>query len=817
MVKAICGNVLRLGILTAVALAFVALAVPQQGHAKTPDTALLEGTLHATGGGPVADGQYVITYALYTAAKGGSPIWKEGPVSQGIAGGRFVRTLGAQKPLTAAVLGNTGKLWLGLTVAPDPELPRTPLASVLFAKQADLAANLACSGCIKAGHLATGSVSATKVSFTYAGSKTKGGPANSAVNLACTACVSVGEMKFDKDVDLGGNALKATKLTAPTIAGGTISATTFLGNGSKLTGIKIPSGECKVKGEVVKGINADGTLKCVKAMDPANLPPDGIDEISNGLIANQFIDEAKISKPVPIPDNNPTGVASEIQFPDIGIAQKLDVWLNISNSDIKSVTVTLFDPNNVKYVLYNKGKTGKTLAAIYPSQAKPVSGNLLTWVGKNPKGKWRLLVTDTKFLNNAKDGAINGWGVKIQTLSNQKIQVNGNTIINKNLLTKGDGEVEKKMKVGGDMEIGGNITSKGALKVNGQDLDPAINARNRKISMVIAVRDPSYCPKGFNVEKHSDLRGSNAYVYTTINRYGVWFGAMNSPSYGQVHNYTGFNYNNVNSGKGAHCWKTWDAPSGRGHIAMWTPYGNGSQCPTGYTWIPRAHIQGNNSWWYTMASNAGVYLGYIDTWSYGCTSYDGGGCQRQNYTSHASGVCFKVYGVTEEPKYQNGVYPVMIGLHKDPNECPKGWNIKPTTSLDGSNGYLYSVFTETSSIVGGRHDWWYTGRTYSQVHYHYSHVKWTCWKYLPVTGRPYFHLRTTHYTNNCPPGFMKFSASNLKGWNGNGYIQGTQARLYMGGLNSWAHADHQDGQISHNFTSHVNAKVCLKLENVIDN
>ena len=803
------------GALVGVALLAPLLLTPDAAMAATPNTLVMEGTLHAQGGGPAADGQYVFTFGIYTAEKGGAPIWKEGPVAVGLAGGRFTRTLGLQTPLTAAVLGDTGKLWMGLTVAPDPEFERTPLASVLFAKRAELADGLACSGCVDAKQLANGGITAEKVGFTYAGSKTKGGPATSAADLVCTGCVSVDELKIDKDLDLGGNALKAAKVSAASVSATTVSATSFLGDGSKLSGIKIPSGECEVKGEVVKGINADGTLKCIKAMDPSALPPDGIDEISNGLIANQFIDETKIDKPVPIPDNNPTGVASEILFPDIGVSQKLDVWVNISNSDMKFVTVSLFDPNNVKYVLYDKGAPGKTLVATYPSLNKPVSGDLTTWVGKNPKGKWRLLVVDTKFLNNGDDGAINGWGIKIQTLSNKKIQVNGNTIINQNLTTKGDGQIDKKLGVGGDLTVGGSINSTGALKVNGWDLDPAIKGSLQKYSLVFSVRDPSYCPKGFNVESHADLRGANAYVYLNLNRQGLWMGAMNGIGYGQTVNYIGFNYNNVNGGKGAMCWKTWDAPTGRPHLSMFTPNAS-NQCPTGYQWMPRDHVQGNNSWWYITSSHAGTYIGYEDTWDYACRSDEGQGCQRRNLTSHGAGVCWKIYGVTEEPKYQNGVYPVMLGLHTNPAECPKGWNLKKTADLDGSNGWLYNVTTENASIWGGMSDWWYTGKTYMQTHWANSYVNNVCWKFFAVTGRPYYQLRTTHYTNSCPAGFMSFSAANLKGWNGNGYIQSTQAGLYVGGLHSWAHADHEQGQVSHNFTSHVNGKICLKMYNVVE-
>ncbi len=409
--------------------------------AAAPKTAVVDGVLMSGGGGAAADGKYMMTFSIYAAPSGGSAAWKEGPVEVAVIGGRFQRTLGGAKPFNLANLAALKTPWLGVQIEQEKELTRRPLHSVLYALRAQVASGVDCSGCLTGKNIAAGSIAANQVGFPWAGSKTKGGPADAALSLKCTGCVGVDHLKFDKDVDLGGNALKAKQVTANSVAGGTVSANTFIGDGSKLSGIKIPSGQCKNKGEVVKGIAADGSLICAKSMDPSALPPDGIDEISNGLIHNQFIDAVASSKtPIAIPDNNPPGVGDELVFPDIGIAQKLSVSVDISNSDISALTVTLYDPNNGKYVLYDKGGKGNSLKAVFPVDAKPVSGDLGAWVGKNPKGKWRLTVSDTKFLNNGKDGAIKSWSVGIQTLSNKKIQVKGNLLVDGSVKV-GDGKL----------------------------------------------------------------------------------------------------------------------------------------------------------------------------------------------------------------------------------------------------------------------------------------------------------------------------------------------------------------------------------------
>ena len=361
-------------------------------QAAVPPSVLVQGVLHAKGGGPVADGVYDVTFAIYPEKAGGVALWSEA-IKLTLAKGEFSHVLGTVKPLTPATL-STPQVWLGAKVADEGELPRKQIHAGAFALRAGLA---------------------DAAAFPYAGSKTKGGPAS---DLLCTGCVSIAELKIDGDLDLGGNALKAK----------TVVADSFVGDGAKLTGIKVPSGSCAKAGEVVKGINGDGSLVCVKAMDPSNLPADGLDEISNGLLANQFVDDVPGKKGVPIADNNPTGVSDTIDYPDVGLAQKLDVLVDVSNSNIAQVTIWLFDPNNVKYVLYDKGGAGASLKGVWPEKDKVVSGDLTTWVGKNPKGKWRLQVIDTGFKNNTTDGQINSWSVRVQTLSNKKVQVKGTLV-----------------------------------------------------------------------------------------------------------------------------------------------------------------------------------------------------------------------------------------------------------------------------------------------------------------------------------------------------------------------------------------------------
>ena len=422
-----------IALLTASALC--GLLAPEPVHAAVPVTLTVHGSIQA-GGGPAADGNYSVVFALHSSKLGGNSSWQEGPLTVTVTGGRFLHALGAAKPLDAKLLAALSEAWLGMKIGDDPELPRQPLRSVAYALVAEQAAGLACSGCITEAHLAAGAVgskqlikgavAAEHVGFPYAGAKTKGGPADLALDLQCTGCVSVSELKIDGDLDLGGNGIKASKGAFGGVSATTISASSFIGDGSKLSGIKTAAGTCSKPGEVVKGIKGDGSLDCVPSMDAAGLPADGLDEISNGLLSNQFVDLVASQKtPVGIADNNPVGVSDEIDFPDLGLAQKLTVHVKLTNSDIGTIQVKVFDPNNGTHVLYAGAGKGTKLEGTWPAPDKAVSGDLTTWVGKNPKGKWRLNVIDSAFFNNGVDGKIESWSVEIQTLSSKKVAATG--------------------------------------------------------------------------------------------------------------------------------------------------------------------------------------------------------------------------------------------------------------------------------------------------------------------------------------------------------------------------------------------------------
>ena len=213
--------------LAQIVLAAGILALSMSAYAATPTTTLIDGVLLSAGGSPAADGSYDVVFSVYEASSGGAAAWTEtGKITT--VGGRFTHALGSVEPIDADKLVGLTKQYLGIKVGSDPELPRQMLHATVFTLVAAKALTVACDGCIGSNQITNGSVAAAKVGFNFAASATKGG---AAIDLACTGCVSVAEMKFDGDVDLAGNSLKAKNGTfSGDLVAATVTATSFAGS-----------------------------------------------------------------------------------------------------------------------------------------------------------------------------------------------------------------------------------------------------------------------------------------------------------------------------------------------------------------------------------------------------------------------------------------------------------------------------------------------------------------------------------------------------------------------------------------------------------
>ena len=478
---------------------FAALTlVCSAAFAASPATVLLEGAMHSQGGGAAADGNYNFTFTIYDKQAGGTAAWTEGPATVALQSGRFSYALGSKTKLDAAKLAALDAQWLGIKVGSDPELARFPLHATAFALHAATAGGLACDGCVGADTVANGSISALKVNFAYAAAANgiKGGDAKAAQALNCTGCVSVAHMKFDSAVDLGSNPLTAGKITSSgdILAKGTVAATAFTGDGSGLTGIKVPSGDCP-SGQVVNGIDGNGKLKCAKVGGD-------LDGVSGKSLSQHFTDTITGSKNLDIPDFDSNGLLDGITLPDVGVAESFDVKIEITKEpfidekpkdgktdyDTTDLTVVLFPPLLTKplpaqrsnmvdafltkpsidgqiyphYVLHQGTGAGLvSLIASYPTATKPVAGDLSTWIGKNPKGLWQLLILDNTDRVDAKgddvktDGKLVTWSITFQTVSGSQITLNGSQFTTGTVWGGYKGHDGKQL--GDDLKVGAGV------------------------------------------------------------------------------------------------------------------------------------------------------------------------------------------------------------------------------------------------------------------------------------------------------------------------------------------------------------------------
>ncbi len=457
---------------SALGLAFALHAA--SAAAAVPATSAVEGTLQAAGGGAAADGVYAITFGLYNKEVGGNPLWVEGPINIGVKSGQWSHALGTKSALSPSVV-NGASVWLGVQIGSDPELPRQPLASTAFAVRAAVAEALECSGCVGAGAIdpkvfesmvKKSDLAAVALSGNF--SDLKGGPDLSAYakTAALAAVATSGNYSDLKGApDLAPYA-KAAALAAVAQSGSyndlkdkpAISDAGKTGNYGDLQNKPVlpQLGKSCGTGLVMAGIKADGSYDC----SVSAIAPDMIDEVSNGLIWNQFVDSTNGGVKVPIPDGNGAGKSDSLDFPDIGSAQAIWVNVDILTSDLSAVTIELYGPGMATpYVLYAKGKTGNTLKAAFNKDTPIAQGDMnKDWIGKNPKGLWSLIVKDP--LKNQMPPAVNDgeftWSLAIQTLSTKKIQVKGNLIV--------DGSV----KVGTDSATC-DATKAGTMRYNSAD------------------------------------------------------------------------------------------------------------------------------------------------------------------------------------------------------------------------------------------------------------------------------------------------------------------------------------------------------------
>lgn len=116
--------------MAAVFAALISLLSFSSALAVTPSLVNVQGVLTDPSGAPEV-GTFNVTFSIYGLSFGGTPQWTETFDVTTDSSGRFSVVLGQITPLDEDVFG-VGLRYLGITVPPDPELPRQQLVSVPY-------------------------------------------------------------------------------------------------------------------------------------------------------------------------------------------------------------------------------------------------------------------------------------------------------------------------------------------------------------------------------------------------------------------------------------------------------------------------------------------------------------------------------------------------------------------------------------------------------------------------------------------------------------------------------------------------------------
>jgi len=176
--------------------------------------------------------------------------------------------------------------------------------------------------------------------------------------------------------------------------------------------------------KAVAAVEAAGFLKEAEPLSASQLPPDGLDEVSNGVLTTTFLVEFE-SPDTPIANNPLSGlIESQILVPGIGKIQEISVSVDLTHADVSETQVVLLGPEGAQLVLHDHGGQGQAdLKLIYDESSELPSGTLASFVSKEAEGVWKLQVKD---LTVGNEGTLNTWGLHFTALSSGVARVNGN-------------------------------------------------------------------------------------------------------------------------------------------------------------------------------------------------------------------------------------------------------------------------------------------------------------------------------------------------------------------------------------------------------
>jgi subtilisin-like proprotein convertase family protein/ribulose bisphosphate carboxylase small subunit len=195
--------------------------------------------------------------------------------------------------------------------------------------------------------------------------------------------------------------------------------------------------------QCLDAVGGEGYLKPGQAIDSSMLPPEGLDEVSNGVLTTTFkASFASPTAPTPIKDFWPPGVEDQIVVPDVGSIIDVNIQVELLHDAPLELKIQLTAPTGQQFLLHDHGAgIGAGIVTTYDSQTKPVSGDLSALDGQEAGGTWKLLIIDDGWSGGGDSGTLQSWSVKLESLSDHTVAVKGDLKVEGNLTLTGGGDL----------------------------------------------------------------------------------------------------------------------------------------------------------------------------------------------------------------------------------------------------------------------------------------------------------------------------------------------------------------------------------------
>ena len=440
--------------LIGLAVGLFAIVVEGQVSASVPNVFTVQGILR-DGTGQLQSTGVKLVVTLFDARNVGSGStiagpW--GPTDVMAEDGLFSVTI--DEPMLRSLLATVPQLWLELTVDGEA-LPRQRVTADIYAvlaggaEQADRLSS-ACSSCVEdamikavAGSKVTGKVDSAAMADTVAN-----GIYSSGMYVDPAWLTSLSGSKIQGPVPTSLSAVDFTGVLSGDVTGTQAATSVMKIGGSPLGALGMAkNGDllgfngmvwAPVKSygdmDVLLLLQGAGFLKKGDPIGVNQLPGDGIDKVSNGLVT-ATVDSTFADPNLPYNNDPLTGIIqSPVTVPDIGAVKGITVAINISDADIKGLLIELFAPDGSSVTFYDRSSPGvKDFVKSFDHATMGLpKGNLATYLGKHPTGTWSLKVT-TNVVGD-KD-VLNSWSLRLVALSGTTLKVAGDLQVSGNTAT----------------------------------------------------------------------------------------------------------------------------------------------------------------------------------------------------------------------------------------------------------------------------------------------------------------------------------------------------------------------------------------------